>query len=107
MECMKLVKCYDGLFYGHPWQVMIQLFAALTIIVWDATVTFLLLKLIGLVIPLRMPDDILEIGDLAIHSEQLEPSETARRLVTYAEYADDREPTQTKIDPGVKRVPLE
>ncbi len=96
-----------GLFYGHPWQVMIQLFAALTIIVWDATVTFLLLKLIGLVIPLRMPDDVLEIGDLEIHSEQLEPSESARRIFTYAENAGDREPPQRNIDPGVKRVPLE
>ncbi len=96
-----------GLFYGHPWQVMIQLFAALTIIVWDATVTFLLLKLIGLVIPLRMPDDVLEIGDLEIHSEQLEPSESARRIFTYAEHAGDREPPQRNIDPGVKRVPLE
>jgi Amt family ammonium transporter len=96
-----------GLFYGHPWQVMIQLFAALTIIVWDATVTFLLLKLIGLVIPLRMPDDVLEIGDLEIHSEQLEPSESARRIFTYAEHAGDREPPQRNIDRGVKRVPLE
>lgn len=71
-----------GLFYGHPWQVMLQLFGALTIIVWDALGTFVLLKIVGLITPLRMSDDILEIGDLAVHGEQVEPPpDTARRVV--------------------------
>jgi Amt family ammonium transporter len=43
-----------GLLFGNPKQLLIQLGAALTVIVWDALVTFLLLKLIGLVMPLRM-----------------------------------------------------
>ena len=33
-----------GLFYGHPKQLLIQAGAALTIIVWDGLVTFLILK---------------------------------------------------------------
>ncbi len=60
-----------GLFYGHPWQFMLQLFAALTVIVWDAVVTFILLKLIGLFVPLRYDDAVLEVGDAAVHGEIL------------------------------------
>ncbi len=73
-----------GLLYGHPWQVVIQLYTGLWVIGWSALITFILLKLVSLITPLRMSDDILEIGDLAIHGEQVEPSETARRVVPAA-----------------------
>ena len=97
-----------GLFYGHPWQFMIQLFAALTIIAWDAVVTFILLKIIGLFIPLRMPDEVLEIGDLEIHSEQLEPPETARRLVPAADHAHEQHAISgSAIDSSVQSMKLE
>ena len=45
-----------GLFYGNPHQLLVQAGAALTIIVWDAFVTVVLLKFIEKVlrIPLRM-----------------------------------------------------
>jgi len=71
----------SGLFYGHPGQVAIQAGAALTIIVWDGLVTFLLLKLIEKVfrIPLRFTDEELEIGDAAVHLEEVMPPEGARR----------------------------
>jgi ammonium transporter, Amt family len=65
----------SGLFYGHAHQLLVQLGAAATIIVWDAVVTFALLKLIGLVIKLRIPDEDLEIGDVAVHGEEAYPSE--------------------------------
>jgi Amt family ammonium transporter len=64
-----------GLVYGHPWQFMLQLFAILTVIVWDSVVTFLLLKLIGLFVPLRYDDATLEIGDAAAHGEILSAEE--------------------------------
>jgi Amt family ammonium transporter len=64
-----------GLFYGHPHQLLVQFEAALTIIVWDALVTFLLLKGIGLFVKLRIPDEDLEIGDIAVHGEEAYPSE--------------------------------
>jgi Amt family ammonium transporter len=64
-----------GLFYGHPKQLAIQAGAALTIIVWDAAVTFVLLKGIGLFVKLRIPDEDLEIGDIAVHGEEAYPSE--------------------------------
>jgi Amt family ammonium transporter len=63
-----------GLLYGHPKQLLIQLLAALTVIVWDGLITFLLLKIIGLFTGgLRIPDDQLEIGDAAVHEEEAYP----------------------------------
>jgi Amt family ammonium transporter len=64
-----------GLFYGHPKQLAIQAGAALTIIIWDSVVTFVLLKGIGLFVKLRIPDEDLEIGDIAVHGEEAYPSE--------------------------------
>ena len=64
-----------GLFYGHGHQLLVQAGAALTIIIWDAAVTFVLLKAIGLVVKLRIPDDQLEIGDVAVHGEEAYPSD--------------------------------
>jgi Amt family ammonium transporter len=64
-----------GLFYGHPKQLAIQAGAALTIIIWDSVVTFVLLKVIGVFVKLRIPDEDLEIGDIAVHGEEAYPSE--------------------------------
>ena len=64
-----------GLFFGNPKQLLLQLGAAATVIVWDALVTFVLLKLIGLVLPLRMTDEELETGDVAVHDEEAYPQE--------------------------------
>jgi ammonium transporter, Amt family len=66
-----------GLFYGHPHQLLVQFEAALTIIVWDAVVTFLILMLIKYVfrMKLRLSDAELEIGDVAVHGEEAYPSD--------------------------------
>jgi Amt family ammonium transporter len=64
-----------GWLYGNRHLFFIQLGAAATIIVWDALITFLILKIISFVTPLRMPDEQLEIGDLAIHGEEAYPSD--------------------------------
>jgi len=66
-----------GLFYGHPKQLAIQAGAALTIIVWDGLVTFLILMVIKHVfrMKLRLPDEVLEIGDVAVHGEEAYPSD--------------------------------
>jgi Amt family ammonium transporter len=69
-----------GLFYGHPKQLLIQAGAALTVIVWDGLITFLILRGLGLFMKLRMPDELLETGDEAIHNEEVYPSEALTRV---------------------------
>jgi Amt family ammonium transporter len=67
-----------GVFYGHPKQLLWQFLAAVTIIVWDGAVTFVLLMIIRWVlqIKLRAPEAVLEIGDVAVHDEAMYPDET-------------------------------
>jgi ammonium transporter, Amt family len=66
-----------GWLYGHhPKQILIQLGAAATVIVWDAFVTFVILKVLGLFMKLRLPDDVLETGDVGVHDEEAYPDDT-------------------------------
>ena len=73
----------SGWLYGdHPKQVLIQLGAAATVIFWDALITFVILKVLGLFMKLRMPDEVLETGDVGVHDEEAYPDEgivTGRR----------------------------
>jgi Amt family ammonium transporter len=50
---------------------------ALWVILFSGIVTFVLLKLVGLVIPLRASDEELEIGDHAIHGHEVYPADVA------------------------------
>jgi Amt family ammonium transporter len=65
----------SGLMYtGSAHQLWEQFRAALWVLFWSALVTFILMKLIGLVLGgARYKDEILEIGDLAIHDEEAFP----------------------------------
>lgn len=78
-----------GWLWGHhPIQILIQLGAALTIIVWDAFITFAILRILGLFMKLRAPDEVLELGDVGVHAEEAYPDETifgGRIDQTYAE----------------------
>jgi ammonium transporter, Amt family len=77
---------FSGWLYGHhPKQILIQAGAAGTVIVWDALVTFVILKVLGLFMKLRLPDDVLESGDLGVHDEEAYPDES---LVTTSGRAD-------------------
>jgi len=65
-----------GLWYGHPQQLLYQFVALVFIIGYDAVATFIVIKVIGLIVPLRAPDAHLEVGDQVIHGEvsvDLEP----------------------------------
>jgi Amt family ammonium transporter len=64
-----------GWLYGDRHLFFIQALAALTIIVWDGLVTFLILRVIKLFTPLRMSDAELELGDLAAHGEEAYPDD--------------------------------
>jgi Amt family ammonium transporter len=66
-----------GWWYGNFHQVILQLYGAAFIIVFNVVGTFILLKLIGLFVSLRFDDETLLIGDDAIHGEE-----------AYAIYAD-------------------
>ena len=61
----------DGLLFGNPGQLGIQAVAVLAAIVYSGTVSFVLLKLIGLVIPLRATDADESTGlDVSQHGEE-------------------------------------
>ena len=67
----------NGLAYtGSAHQLWEQFRAAIWVIIWSALVTFILMHLIKLVLRgVRYKDEILEVGDLAIHGEEAFPEE--------------------------------
>ena len=72
----------SGLMYtGSFHQLWEQFRAAIFVIIWSALITFILMKVIGLVLRgARYKDEILEVGDLGIHDEEAFPEETGRRI---------------------------
>ena len=70
---------YSGLLYGNPRQLLWQAGAALTVILWDALITFIILKFLSLFMDLRLPEEALQTGDLAVHDEEAYPVETLVR----------------------------
>jgi ammonium transporter, Amt family len=59
-----------GLLYGDSGhQLLVQLEAALFIIVYNAIMTFIILKVISIFVPLRMDEATLRVGDDAVHGE--------------------------------------
>jgi ammonium transporter, Amt family len=52
-----------------------QAFTALWVIVFAAVGTFILLKLVGIFIPLRMTEEEMEMGDIAVHGHEVYPSD--------------------------------
>ena len=64
-----------GVAFGNWTLLKWQFFAALFVIVWSGVATFILLKLVGLFIPLRMSEENMEIGDTAEHGHEVYPSD--------------------------------
>jgi len=59
-----------GLLYGDSGhQLLMQIYGAAFIIVFNAIMTFIILKVIGLIVPLRMDEATLKVGDDAVHGE--------------------------------------
>jgi Amt family ammonium transporter len=52
-----------------------QALTALWVIVFSAIVTFILLKLVSLFVPLRMLEEDMETGDIAVHGHEVYPSD--------------------------------
>jgi Amt family ammonium transporter len=67
---------HEGLISGGGLHLLgVQAYTALWIIVFSAIGTFILLKLVGLVVPLRMTDEEMETGDIAVHGHEVYPSD--------------------------------
>ena len=55
--------------YGNAPQLLLQLYGAAFIIVYNIIATYIILKVIGFIVPLRMDDATLKVGDDAVHGE--------------------------------------
>jgi Amt family ammonium transporter len=64
-----------GLVFGSAHLLGWQALTALWVIVFTAVATYIILKVIGLVVPLRMSDADLEQGDVAVHGHEVYPSD--------------------------------
>ena len=74
-----------GALYGNITQVGVQAFAALIVIVYVFGVTFGLMKLIGVFIPLQESPKHLSVGDEAIHGEKAYDEETSAIVQSQSE----------------------
>jgi len=58
-----------GLLYGNPHQLFVQALALGVIVVYDGVATFAVMKLVGFLVPLRMSERHLEVGDEMVHGD--------------------------------------
>jgi Amt family ammonium transporter len=58
-----------GWLYGNAGQLLLQAEGAAFIIVYNAIATYIILKVISLIVPLRMDEATLKVGDDAVHGE--------------------------------------
>jgi ammonium transporter, Amt family len=58
-----------GWLYGNAGQLLLQAEGAAFIIVYNVIATYIILKLISLIVPLRMDEATLKVGDDAVHGE--------------------------------------
>jgi Amt family ammonium transporter len=58
-----------GWLYGNPSQLLLQAEGAAFIIVFNAIMTFIILKVISIFVSLRMDEATLKVGDDAVHGE--------------------------------------
>lgn len=60
-----------SLFYGNPHQLLVQVIGLVVVSVYDGAMTFAILKLVGMVVPLRMNALELEHGDRVLFDEEV------------------------------------
>jgi Amt family ammonium transporter len=67
---------HEGLISGGGLHLLwVQAYTAAWVIAFSAIGTFILLKLVGLFVPLRMSEEEMEIGDIAVHGHEVYPSD--------------------------------
>jgi Amt family ammonium transporter len=69
------VAAQPGVVHGGWTQLKWQFYAGVFVIAWSSVATFILLKFVGLFIPLRMSEENMEIGDTAEHGHEVYPSD--------------------------------
>jgi Amt family ammonium transporter len=97
------------MYTGSAHQLWEQFRAAVWVIIWSALVTFILMKVIGWVLRgARYKDEILEIGDLAIHDEEAFPEETlAERVGAFAMAGDAPSSSSGSVKPDDRPPPAQ
>ena len=99
------------MYTGSAHQLWEQFRAAIFVILWSAVITFILMKVIGWVLRgARYKDEILEVGDLAIHGEEAFPEDSlaTRSDGAFAMAGIDRgtpEPREDYPIPGAEGIP--
>jgi Amt family ammonium transporter len=78
---------------GSLHQLKMQFYAGLWVIVFSGAATFVILKFVGLFLPLRMTDAEMETGDLAVHGHEVYPSDIPS--LGYPSGVSDWTPPQT------------
>ena len=58
-----------GLFFGNADQLLVQIYGAAFIIVYNSIAIYIILKVISFIVPLRMDEATLKVGDDAVHGE--------------------------------------
>ncbi len=106
------ITSVNGLMYtGSAHQLWEQFRAAIFVIIWSALITFILMKIIGWVLRgARYKDEILEVGDLAIHGEEAFPDEgfATRSDGAFAMAGVTTSPPDPREDypvPGAEQIP--
>ncbi len=67
---------HEGLISGGGLHLLwVQTYTAAWVIAFSAIGTFILLKLVGLFVPLRMSEEEMEVGDIAVHGHEVYPSD--------------------------------
>ena len=85
----------DGALFGNPGQLGIQVAAIAAAIVYSGAVSFVLLKLIGLVMPLRATNDDESTGlDISLHGEDAYPQSDGTVRATQSMFGE--EPVQVR-----------
>jgi Amt family ammonium transporter len=93
----------DGLVFGNPGQLKIQVIAVLAAMLYSGVMSFVLLKAIGLFMPLRASQADEETGlDLSEHGEEAYVHDSSMNLVTPAASGAGATPSYAKAQLGAQ-----
>src|SRR6266567_1740140 len=89
-----------GLFYGNPKQFLVQAFALGVVIVYNVIATFVVINIVRMLVPLRMPAKHLEVGDEMVHGDVSLDLGTLREGIEPPSVPVTHEPSAEPIDVG-------